>query len=177
VLDVLTLAFASDPPNRWMYPDARAYLQNFPKFAQALGGGALATGTAFMTRDGSGVILWLAPESEPDEEALGRVVETLDQKKQAVLGAVVEQMARYHPHEPHWYLPFIGVDPAHQGRGIGDALLKPMLAKCDEAGLPAYLESTTPKNQPLYRRHGFEAVGEIRVGDCPVITPMLRRPR
>jgi GNAT superfamily N-acetyltransferase len=29
----------------------------------------------------------------------------------------------YHPAEPHWYLPLIGVDPAHQNNGHGAALM------------------------------------------------------
>ena len=28
----------------------------------------------------------------------------------------------------------------------------------------AYLESSNPRNIPLYERHGFEALGEIQVG-------------
>jgi len=56
-------------------------------------------------------------------------------------------------------------------------LLQTAIARCDAEGLPAYLESTNPRNRPLYERHGFEAVGEIRIGDCPPIVPMLRRAR
>jgi len=74
------------------------------------------------------------------------------------------------------YLPFIGVDPAQQGKGSGAALLKSVLAKCDKTHVPAYLESTNPRNRTLYERHGFRAMGEIKVGDCPPIVPMLRRP-
>jgi len=47
-------------------------------------------------------------------------------------------------------------------------------ACCDEEGLPAYLESSNPRNISLYRRFGFEAVGEIRVGNIPALVPMLR---
>ena len=93
------------------------------------------------------------------------------------MGAIIEQMIRYHPTEPHWYLPFIGVEPARQSAGLGSALLRAQLAACDAAQLPAYLESTNPRNQPLYESHGFEAVVEIKVEDCPPIVPMLRRPR
>src|SRR5262249_8485856 len=88
-----------------------------------------------------------------------------------------QQMAGYHPHEPHWYLPLIGVDPACQGKGFGDALMAHALARCDREGTPAYLESTNPRNISLYRRHGFEALGEIRVGESPPLVPMLRRAR
>lgn len=177
VLGVLAQAFASDPPNRWMYPDDEAYRRHFPTFARALGGGALAAGTAFITADFSGAALWLAPGTGPDEAALMALIEeTLPPEKQATLAAVIEEMGRYHPQEPHWYLPFVGVDPARQGQGIGTALLGPMLAACDAERLPAYLESSNPRNRPLYERLGFRVMGEIVAGDCPPVVPMLRRP-
>jgi ribosomal protein S18 acetylase RimI-like enzyme len=88
---------------------------------------------------------------------------------------VFEQMGQYHPDEPHWYLPLIGVDPAQQGKGYGSALLKHAFRLCDEDGTSAYLESSNPENIPLYRRHGFEVLGTIQVGSAPPITPMLRR--
>ena len=178
VIATLMLAFATDPPNRWMYPDAHDYVRHFPKLVHGLGGAAFAAGTAFMTRDGAGAILWLAPGVEPDAKALMRLAEeTLDETRRAQLGAAFEQMGRYHPQEPHWYLPFIGVDPARQGQGIGAALLRPILEKCDAERFPAYLESSNPRNRPLYQRHGFEIMGEIKVGSCPPVTPMLRKPR
>ena len=66
---------------------------------------------------------------------------------------------RVHLREPHYYLFAIGADPAHQGRGVGAALLAPMLARCDAEKLPAYLESSNPANLTFYRRHGFVADG------------------
>jgi ribosomal protein S18 acetylase RimI-like enzyme len=86
-----------------------------------------------------------------------------------------EQMGNGHPEEPHWYLPMIGVDTFQQNRGIGSSLMREALARCDEDGLPAYLESSNPRNISLYRRFGFEVVGEIRVGDIPPLVPMLRK--
>ncbi|MBL8836387.1 MAG: GNAT family N-acetyltransferase [Alphaproteobacteria bacterium] len=177
VFDVLTLAFAADPPNRWMYPDAAAYIRHFPSFARGLGGAALPHGTAFRDKDCAAVALWLGPGIAPDEAALMALFEaTLPPDRRADLAAVIHAMEGCHPREPHWYLPFIGVDPARQGTGLGAALLQPVLAACDAARLPAYLESTNPRNQRFYERHGFRAVGEIRVGACPPVVPMLRRP-
>ncbi len=174
VIDALTLAFASDPANRWLYPDDDDYLSHFPAFVTALGGLALDRGTAFVSEDYSGASLWLAPDASPDEEALTQFVDTVAPDKRADMSAIIEEMARYHPHEPHCYLPFIGVVPARQGQGLGAALLRRGLADCDAARLPAYLESTTPRNRPLYERHGFVAIGEIKVGSCPPVVPMLR---
>jgi len=62
-------------------------------------------------------------------------------------------------------------------RQIGSRLMKHALLRIDEAGLPAYLESSNPRNIPLYERHGFEVMGEIQVGSSPVVTPMIRAAR
>lgn len=84
---------------------------------------------------------------------------------------------QHHPDEPVWYLPLIAVDPTHQGKGIGSALVKAALKRIDEEGLPAYLESSNPRNISLYERHGFAVTGETQVGSSPVVTPMYRAAR
>jgi GNAT superfamily N-acetyltransferase len=175
--DTLTLAFAADPPCRWLFPDVRQYLRYFPIFAKAFGGTAIDRGTALTNHDCSGVALWLAPSAAPDEEALSALIErSVAKQRRADVFALFDEMARLHPRKPHWYLPLIGVEPAQQGRGLGSALLRPVLRECDAADLPAYLEATSVRNLPLYKRHGFEAVGQIKVGGCPPIVPMLRLP-
>jgi ribosomal protein S18 acetylase RimI-like enzyme len=89
----------------------------------------------------------------------------------------MQQMARFHPREPHWYLPLFGVDPARQGQGLGGRLLEHANRLFDREGTVAYLESSNPRNVPLYLRHGFEVLGRIQVGSSPVFTPMRRDPR
>ncbi len=175
---LLTLAFSSDPPNRWAWPDPQQYLTSFPRFVRALGGRAFEQGTAYCLGGYVGAALWLPPGVQPDEETVVALFQrTIAEETQEDMFAVFEQMGRYHPNEPHWYLPLIGVDPAHQGRGYGSVLLQHVLAVCDRDGTPAYLESTSPESTRLYARHGFEVLGAIQVGACPPIFPMLRRPR
>ena len=91
--------------------------------------------------------------------------------------SMFEQMDALHPQGAHWHLPLIGVDPAHQGKGIGSALLSHVLKVCDSHNMSVYLEATGPRNIPLYERHGFEKVGSIQVADSPQIIAMLRKPR
>lgn len=66
-----------------------------------------------------------------------------------------------HPHEPHYYLQVLGVDPSAQGRGWGAQLLKAGLTVVDKATMPAYLETMNETNIPFYERHGFRLTGEI----------------
>lgn len=178
LLDTLTLAFVADPPIRYAWPRPSDYLAGFRRFTVGLGGRGVEHQTAFVTEDFSAAALWLAPGVEPDAEAIGVLVaETMAEERQAVIGQVLEQMAGFHPAAPHWYLAAIGVDPARQGQGLGSALLKHALRYCDARGLPAYLESSNPKNLPLYERHGFEVMDVIQPEDFPPIYPMLRAAR
>jgi ribosomal protein S18 acetylase RimI-like enzyme len=83
-----------------------------------------------------------------------------------------------HPRDPHYYLPFVGVDPEWQGRGLGAALLAPILARCDSERVPAFLEASTPRNRALYERHGFQVTEEFSLGSsAPLQWRMWRDPR
>jgi ribosomal protein S18 acetylase RimI-like enzyme len=178
VIDTVVLAFAADPVARWSWPESHQYLASMPQMARAFGGRAFANKGAHATDGYAGAALWLPPGVAPDEDALGQIVQrTVSDSIRPNVLALFEQMAAYHPHEPHWYLPLIGVDPIHQGKGHGDALMTYALEQCDRDHLPAYLESTNPRNISLYRRHGFEVLGTIQLGSSPPLVPMLRRPR
>jgi ribosomal protein S18 acetylase RimI-like enzyme len=77
---------------------------------------------------------------------------------------------------PHWFLATIGVDPAHQGRGIGSALMAPTLARADEQRTSCYLETHTADNVRLYERHGFQVMGHIENLATVPLWVMLRPP-
>jgi GNAT superfamily N-acetyltransferase len=177
VIDTLALAFAADPAARWVWSDPQKYLMHFPSFAKAFGGRAFAHGSAHYVDGYAGAALWLPPNVHPDTETLASLLQsTVSEHVQKDAFAVFEQMGSYHPSEPHWYLPLLGVDPLQHGKGLGSALMQHALNRCDQDGKPAYLESSNPKNIPFYERHGFELLGTIQVGTSPSIFPMLRRP-
>ena len=177
-VDTIVLAFAADPVARWSWPDAHQYIKGMPALTRAFGARAFHHEGAHCTDRYSGAALWLAPGVSPDDEALEELMQTtVTGAVRDEMAGVFELMAKYHPTEPHWYLPLIGVDPMHQGKGHGDALMTYALKRCDRDHLPAYLESTNPRNISLYTRHGFEALGTIQVGSSPPLVPMLRRAR
>jgi ribosomal protein S18 acetylase RimI-like enzyme len=174
----VVLAFGADPAARWTWPDPNQYLTHFPGFVRVLGGKAFAHESAHYVDGFAGAALWLPPGVHPDEDALSSLLQrTSCAQAQKDAALLFEQMERYHPREPHWYLPFIGVDPICQGKGYGAALMQHALVPCDRDSALAYLESSNPKNIPLYERHGFELLGTIQVGTSPPIFPMLRTPR
>lgn len=178
VINTIVLAFESDPPARWMFPGPDDYYANFPYFARAFGGGALSQQSAYYVEDFAGVALWLPPGLQPDEAALIALLErAVAAEKLPQVFSILEQLGRFHPTEPHWYLPMTGVDPASQGLGYGTTMLHHALQRVDQDHLPAYLESTNPKNIPLYERHGFELLGAVEVAEAPPMFPMLRSAR
>jgi ribosomal protein S18 acetylase RimI-like enzyme len=177
VIGLMTLAFSAEPFVRWLFPDPATYLAAMPDAAAAFGVNALASGTVELVDEGAGAAIWLPPGVEADGERLGATfAEHVAEEKAATLEAVVEQMEHAHPPEPHWHLPMIGVDPAAQNGGLGTALMQHGLSRSDAAGVPAYLEASNPRNVPFYERFGFETTRVIRIGSCPDVITMLRRP-
>ena len=174
LLSTVLLGFAADPFVRWFWPEAIDYRQCIPVF-EAFGGGCIETGSAYITENYEGAALWFPPGYGHDEDGSEEILGAIANKAVLEDGLrVLESMGEYHPHEPHWYLPLIAVDPAHQGAGVGAELMKHALTRCDNDGFPSYLESTNPRNISLYERQGFEKMGEIQFGSSPVVTPMYR---
>jgi len=151
---------------------------HFPSFVRAVGGKAFTQGAAYYVDGYAAAALWLPPNIRPDEDKLISLAQrTVSEQIQKDFLSIFEQMGQYHPSEPHWFLPFMGVDPSQQGKGFGSALLQHTLIQCDRENMLAYLESSNPRNIPLYKRHGFELLGTIQIGTSPSIAPMLRRPK
>jgi GNAT superfamily N-acetyltransferase len=63
---------------------------------------------------------------------------------------------RGHPEDEHVFLWFLAVDPAHQRKGVGRALLARVF---EDAGAPVYLDTSNPANLPYYASFGFEEIG------------------
>ncbi|OTA33835.1 hypothetical protein BTJ68_05744 [Hortaea werneckii EXF-2000] len=76
--------------------------------------------------------------------------------------ALNESMRRsYMGLRKHCYIGMLATLPCHQHKGAGTMLLNAICNDADEAGLDAYLEATDTA-KPLYLKHGFVAVNEIR---------------
>ncbi|HEY2718420.1 MAG TPA: GNAT family N-acetyltransferase, partial [Solirubrobacteraceae bacterium] len=84
---------------------------------------------------------------------------------------------RRHLRGAHYYFANIGVAPEAQGQGLGSKLMRPTLDRCDEQGLPAYLEATSERNAALYERLGFQCTEVLRFAGSPPLRLMLRPPR
>ena len=119
-----------------------------------------------MLGDFAAVSIWIPPgESEltaEEEPQVEPMIKELVGPRAPQLMELLERFDSSHPEQPpHYYLSLLGIDPARRGRGHGMALLEQNLATIDAEGLPAYLESSNPKNDPRYEKRGFRRIGEF----------------
>jgi GNAT superfamily N-acetyltransferase len=178
---VMADAFYDDPSHRAFFDrpgTRRRRLERF--FAELSIPSALADGAVFMTTDVTGGAIWLpsgAMEMGRLEQArLTVAIARISRGETARVLRTLAALDHVHPSEPHWFLPQIGVAPAHQGKGIGAALMQPMLDHLDEIGMPAYLEATSARSRPFYERHGFEAYDVVALPGGAEFTLMWREP-
>jgi GNAT superfamily N-acetyltransferase len=178
---VLGRAFEDDPPFVWMLPDARSRQARAGRFfGTVVRTEALALGAVEVAcLDGVivGGTVWYPPGRWTPGVQLRTLLGFIRAfgRRLRPAAALEQAMVRAHPRARHWYLFAIGVDPAHQGNGVAGALLRSRLARCDQAGEPAYLESSKLTNVPLYQHFGFEPSAPMPLPDgVPVITPMWR---
>lgn len=162
----------SDPPrrrklHRFMRAEARRHLRRGGLVLTAAG----HPGAAYWDPPGAWRTTWgeLARAAPMLATTIGRRL------PRALRGLGLIEAA--HPREPHWYLAVLGTDPPHRGRGVGAAMIDPVVARCDAEGLGAYLESSKPANVPYYERFGFRATGQIDLPGGPPVWPMWRDPQ
>lgn len=65
------------------------------------------------------------------------------------------------PKELKYYLWFIGVDPEYQNEGIGSVLLNEIIEDSEDKKRPIYLETSTLKNVPWYKKFEFHIYHEL----------------
>jgi ribosomal protein S18 acetylase RimI-like enzyme len=142
----------------------------------------LAHGCVWTNSGRSSAAVWTAPNLGLDAaRPSARLVRCFSRPRLLarvpMLALGFSNMQRLHPKDqPHWYLSLLATDPDARGRGLGSAMLGPVLEQCDNEGIGAYLESSKPRNIDFYTRHGFEVVGELRLPHGPPMWPMWREP-
>jgi GNAT superfamily N-acetyltransferase len=182
---VLGRAFFDDPVMMWMVPDDARRAKALPRVFGAMTRHHFLAGDAVEVSSRAGAVgaaaLWDPPgrwKQTQGEEVRMMPSFLLAMGTQVGRGLQVsELMKEHHPEEPHWYLGVIGSDPDMRGAGLGHALMRSRLDRCDAEGAPAYLESTKESNVPYYMRFGFEVTGELTIpGGGPTMWQMWRRP-
>jgi ribosomal protein S18 acetylase RimI-like enzyme len=162
---VLGRAVVDDPLFVALLPDAQQRVSGVPLMMEMFLRLGLAHGEVWVTPPPiRGVACWLPPAhstiTEEDRNAagwqevgnaLGRA--TVD-RIQAFFGDRDDAVGSLAP-QPHWHLTWLGVEPGHQGQGIGSALVRQMTTRADAEGTACWLFTFAPRNVPLYEHLGF----------------------
>ncbi|MET7476321.1 GNAT family N-acetyltransferase [Streptomyces sp. NPDC005648] len=170
IVSTFTSAFAQDPVWGPVQADVmwRVYVTS-----------ALRYPWTVVTPDVEAAALWIPPGGvELTEEELagleGTLAEATDPATARWIMEVGDRFEEAHPAEPFFHLTILGTHADHRGKGLGMALLAESLARIDELGAPAYLESTNPANLERYESVGFTAREEIVLPSGQVVTTMWR---
>jgi GNAT superfamily N-acetyltransferase len=181
--DALARAFDGDPPMRWFLSDGSTRVERARRlFEVMLRRVHLSRDYCYTTNGIVGGALWVPPGTwrlgVVDQVALlpGMVRVFGRGLARAQRGLTV--MESGHPTTPHYYLDSLGVEPDWQGKGVGSALMQPVLERCDIERMPAYLNAGSPGSRDLYLRHGFVVTEEFTLPEGgPPLWRMWREPR
>jgi GNAT superfamily N-acetyltransferase len=202
VVRLLDEAFQDDPVSNWVFPGAEYRRRVHHRLVAAFTDAVLADGWIDVTEGGSACALWLpypaaGHSAGPREGTEGNQADghgghggndgndeavqlrkAVDPENERVEW-IARLMAKEHPTDrAHAYLWMIAVAPDRQGEGLGTALIRRVLDRCDREGLPAYLEASSARSTKLYERLGFAFTGRtLDLPDGPRMWPMWREPR
>ena len=195
VVACLTAAFWDYPETAHLLPDEGKRRHVLPRYLKGDAADSLAYGTLLVARDPrdhsgvagvAGVAAWLPPHAYPI--AIRRQVAQVVHLAPALpwgLAAAREarrgQLAIRTHHQQaasHYYLRSLGVRPEWQGKGIGAALVAPILERADREGVGCYLTTATVDNVSWYERFGFTVSATFRPTPAwPQVWAMWRDPR
>jgi len=159
---VLAPSFAAQPLTKWILGEGEKGIRKGVRVLELDFRNALRYDLMFTTEDLQGAALWHPPERRESTREnfiwflrLLRII-GLSRNLFAQINAF-RTFEELFPREPNYYLAMLAVAPAFQGRGIGSALLKPVLEMCDARCIPAYAVTDTATNVRFYEKLGFRA--------------------
>lgn len=174
---ILAAAFRDDPVINWTC-NQPASMESFFEFILPI---FVPHQLSYLDPQGRGAAVWLGPQQQLKwPVTLSNAIKVLRLGGLTGLYRLLlsgNKTEHYHPKTPHYYLFAIGVTPQNKGKGIGSALLAEILRRCDDEGMPAYLENSKEENLAFYQGHGFRVQEQIRFApSAPPVWLMWREP-
>ena len=174
---MLARAFYDDPLMRYAIPDPDERARLLPPMYERMIRFGMLAGEVYATADvPEGVAIWLPPNAKWTREnieasgmhefatligndAYQRYREVVSQEWQARLREIPG---------PGWYLFILGVEPRVQRRGLGGALMRPVLERADTEQVACFLETENERNVAFYLKQGFDLIVSEEAGTSGV---------
>jgi ribosomal protein S18 acetylase RimI-like enzyme len=182
---VLSRAFSDDPLWSRLMPDSQLRSRMFTGAVRmvAAAGGAVET-----NQHVGAAALWMPPGSDLGFGAAvrsglapaRRMVKTpwRDLRRMIALHRQVGTHRKRLMPESHCCLDVLGVDPEHQGRGLGSSLVWAGIERADRDRAPTYVDTSAERNVGFYERFGFGVIEKTNVTDLDLpFWMMARAPR
>jgi GNAT superfamily N-acetyltransferase len=167
--EVLGRAFFESPLHKYFIPDDGERRRFLPQFFLRVTRMGYLFGETYATPDSTGMAFWIRPgeilgDEQNERAGLNEIRALAGEEAFARVSIVfdaLEGLHKEHATDDHWYLQLLGVDVPLQRRGIGSALMQPVLKKADADGVTCYMDTAEPRSLPFYRRHGFDVVVDM----------------
>lgn len=166
VVQILSNSFKDNKSVNLVVGNRKNRIPNLMRYSYAL---AKRNGRVFISKNRQAVALVLFPKGA---KFSFRVVWENIKLAFGVIGvhrvlAILQResaIKKLHPKKPFMHLWYIGVHPDHNGKGYGSALLDEIIHYAKKRNLDIYLETSTERNIPFYKAHGFENYTNIASG-------------
>lgn len=182
--DVLVKAFQDDPFTNWLIKQDKKRMMRFEAmFDCTLRAFGLPNGHLYTNNDRTGAAVWIPPgKFKPDSFSniflLPAWLKVVGPERILKIMKGTNFVTKRHPGPEYFYLMSLGTLPSMQGKGIGSALLQPVLEICDRDKIPACLETSDEKNLSFYQKHGFTIKEELIIPNGgPKTWIMTREPK
>lgn len=166
LVDILTYAFADNQSVNYVIKQDQKRLLRIRSLMQYARATCQDFGAVWQSEDQKACALTLLPDQKRTTAdsvtrdirlatlatGLANVPKTLSREA---------RIQSYHPSTPFCHLWFIAVEQESQGRGVGSRLLKDIIKHYQALQRPIYLETSTLRNLPWYKKHGFQQYNQL----------------
>jgi ribosomal protein S18 acetylase RimI-like enzyme len=166
--EVLTRAFLNSPLFQYSFPDELEREKRLPCYFQFMLSYGIRYGETYATSPNlEGITIWLISDNYP--MTFWRLIRYVPlsimfslgregSNRMRHFGKYIDEVHKHLVPFKHWFLHTLRVDPQFQGKGYAGKLLRAMLNRIDEEGLPCYLETLNETNARLYEHFGFRVL-------------------
>lgn len=168
ILDILTKSFDTNKSVNYVVKQDRRRIDRIRNLMDYSFNVCNEFGEVWMSDDNQACALILFPDRK--RSSLRSILWDLKLASSVIgldrVGAVLKREAMIkanHPKEPIAYLWFIGVNPLLQGKGVGSAFIQEVVKECEGKRRPIYLETSTERNLPFYKKFGFEIFKQLQL--------------